>query len=48
MPTDDMRERVQNVEQSLRTLARLSESLMQLAKAENGRVSVTRRRICVR
>ena len=38
MPTDDMRERVQNVEQSLRTLARLSESLMQLAKAENGRV----------
>ncbi len=38
MPSADMRDRARNVELSLRTLARLSESLMQLSKAENGRV----------
>ncbi len=38
MPSAAMRERVQNVERSLHTLSRLSERLMQLAKAENGRV----------
>jgi len=36
MPSAPLRERVQNVERSLHTLARLSERLMQLAKAENG------------
>lgn len=38
MPSAAMRERVQNVERSLHTLSRVSERLMQLAKAENGRV----------
>ncbi|SDD84237.1 two-component system, OmpR family, sensor kinase [Cupriavidus sp. YR651] len=38
MPSAAMRERVQNVESALHTLSRVSERLMQLAKAENGRV----------
>ncbi|VVD86429.1 HAMP domain-containing sensor histidine kinase [Pandoraea sp. XJJ-1] len=38
MPSADARERVRNVERSLHTLSRVSERLMQLAKAENGRV----------
>jgi two-component system OmpR family sensor kinase len=38
MPSAAMRERVQNVERALHTLSRVSERLMQLAKAENGRV----------
>lgn len=38
MPSATMRERAQNVESALHTLSRVSERLMQLAKAENGRV----------
>lgn len=38
MPSAATRERVQNVERALHTLSRVSERLMQLAKAENGRV----------
>jgi two-component system OmpR family sensor kinase len=37
-PSAAMRDRVQNVERALRTLSRVSERLMQLAKAEDGRV----------
>ncbi|WER44659.1 HAMP domain-containing sensor histidine kinase [Cupriavidus sp. WKF15] len=37
-PSDRVRERVQNVERALHALSRVSERLMQLAKAENGRV----------
>lgn len=38
MPSAAMRERVQNVKRALHALSRVSERLMQLAKAENGRV----------
>ncbi|WP_262054392.1 sensor histidine kinase, partial [Burkholderia thailandensis] len=37
-PSDPLRERAQRVEGALHTLSRVSEQLMQLAKAEDGRV----------
>uniref|UniRef100_UPI003F492F83 sensor histidine kinase n=1 Tax=Cupriavidus yeoncheonensis TaxID=1462994 RepID=UPI003F492F83 len=37
-PSDRVRERVQNVERALHALSRVSERLMQLSKAENGRL----------